>query len=133
MRTNSKAYHEAMKAHILGGIYDFTGPDDEASRARHIWARFHSEYNYADNIKRTPNTQARVAEWLAGLPLNIAYANGDILEWIEQTTGQTLSERRADAAISGWFSHVAFHLMRAWEAHGINPHKPDPQGAAAFH
>jgi hypothetical protein len=50
---------------------------------------FDSTYNYPDNRRRYPATQARVAEWLAGLPLNIAYLNGDILDLAEAWHGET--------------------------------------------
>lgn len=132
MRTNSNAYRDKIRPYILGAVYDYTGPDTDADRARHIWARFLSEYNYPDNRRRTPNLQARVAEWLSGLPLNIAYTNADILALAEEWHGETVEGDRADRIVENWFSHAAFHLLKAWEAAGIDPHRPELQGARVW-
>lgn len=128
MRTNSKAYRAKVRAHILHSIYDYGGADDDASRARHIWARFMSEFNYPDNQERFPNTQDRVADWLAGLPLNIAYSNADILALAESWHGESFDGARADRIIESWFKHLAFHLLGIWQDAGINPHRADAQG-----
>jgi hypothetical protein len=129
MRTNTKKYRALIRAHILAGVYDYAGPDDDVSRARHIWAMFDRTYNYPENRQRTPNTQERVAEWLAGLPLNIAYSNGDIWQLAEEWHGESISESRAEKIITGWFNHAAFHLLGLWQRAGIDPHMPGPQGA----
>ena len=132
MRTNSNAYRALIRAHILAGIYDYTGPDDDTARARHIWAKFCSEYNHAAERKRTPNIQHRVAEYLAGLPLNIAYSNYDIVQLYQAWHGETLSDKKADSIVANWFNHCAFHLLRIWQDAGINPHIPEVQGAIIY-
>ena len=131
MKTNTDAYRDLIRAHILAGVYDYCGPKNDAVKACHIWAMFDSTYNYPENRKRTPNTQARVAEWLAGLPLNIAYANYDIRRLYEAWHGETLTDEKAEKIIANWFNHVAFHLLGLWQWAGIDPHKPGAQGAVA--
>lgn len=133
MKTNSNAYKALIRAYILNSVYDYAGPETVQDKARHIWAMFDTTYNYPDNRRRIPNTQARVAEWLSGLPLNIAYANGDILELAELWHGEPFDDEKAEKIVSGWFNHVAFHLMGLWERAGINPHKPGAQGAVAHY
>jgi hypothetical protein len=131
MNTNSKVFRAHVKAHILQGVYDYAGEDSDTARACHIWAMFNSAYNYPDNVKRIPNTQARVAEWLAGLPLNIAFADCDILELSESWHGAAHDEKTAERVVANWFNLLAMHLLRIWSNAGINPHVPGPQGCAA--
>ncbi len=117
MRTNSKEYRALIRSHILEGLYDFEG-DDEA-RARRIFENFTQEYDYPYNRKRTPNHQARIAEWLSGLPLNIAYSNFDICQLYETWHGEKLTDRKAARIIENWFNHCAFHLLKLWEDQGL--------------
>lgn len=133
MKTNSNAYKALIRAYILNSVYDYAGPETVQDKARHIWAMFDSTYNYPENRRRTPQTQARVAEWLAGLPLNIAFTNGDILDLAEAWHGETFEGARADRIVANWFNHVAFHLLGLWEFAGIDPHKPGAQGAVAHY
>jgi hypothetical protein len=130
-RTNSKQFRQLVQAHILAGVYDFEG--DDTAKARHIWARFNSEFNYSENRQRTPQTQARVADWLSGLPLHIACANWEILELTEAWRGEPLrAERAKDSALENWFNLLAFNLLDLWTRAGIDPHKPEAQGCTAW-
>lgn len=133
MKTNTNAYKALIRAYILNSVYDYAGPETVQDKARHIWAMFDSTYNYPENRRRYPATQARVAEWLAGLPLNIAYLNSDILDLAETWHGDTFEGARADRIVSNWFNHVAFHLIGLWKFAGIDPHKPGAQGAVAHY
>lgn len=124
MKTNTNAYKALIRAHILESIYDYEGEDSERAKAEWIFNKFAREYDYPDNRKRTPNDQARVAEWLAGLPLNIAYSNYDIIKLYEAWHGETIGDdkagdAKADRIIANWFNHVAFHLIKLWEDHGL--------------
>jgi hypothetical protein len=130
MPNNSTAFRDLVEAHILAGVYDFEG--DDAAKARHIWARFDSEYNYPENRQRTPNTQARVAEWLSGLPLQIAFADWEIIELSEKWQGKTLTEAQKDRALANWFGLLAFNLLAIWKENGIDPHQPGAQGCIAW-
>jgi len=130
MQKHTQKLSDHIQTHILAGVYDFDG--DDTARARHIWARFNSEYNHPENRQRLPNTQARVAEWLSGLPLHIAFANYEILELWESWTGDTLTEAQGDLVIKLWFGRLAFNLLNLWRAHGINPHTADAQGCIAW-
>ena len=122
MKTNSKAFRSQVQAHILAGLYDYDGPETEAARARRIWDKFQSEYNYPENKRRIRNTQERVAEWLAGLPLNIEYTNGGIIALSESWHGEKHSDKTAERVIENWFSLLAFNCLALWERNGINPH-----------
>ena len=121
MKTNNKAFQAHVRAHILDALYDYTGPNDDESRARRIRDKFESEYDRPDNRRRTPNHQARVAEWLSGLPLNIAYANCDILALSESWHGESHSEKQAERIVSNWFNLLAFNLILIWREYGIEP------------
>lgn len=131
MKTNTNAYKALIRAYLLDSICDYAGPETVEAKARHIWAMFDSQGNHEYERRRTPNTQARVAGWLAGLPLNIAYGNGDIVDLAELWHGETFDDVQAERIVSNWFNHVAFHLMGLWERAGIDPHTPGAQGAVA--
>ena len=130
MPNNSKQFRDQVKAHILAGVYDFDG--DDTAKARHIWARFVSEYYYPENRQRTPQVQALVAEWLSGLPLQIAFVNWEIVELSEKWQGDKLSEKQADRTIANWFNLLAFNLLDLWRKAGIDWTKPDAQGCIAW-
>ena len=120
MKTNSKAFRSNVQSHILNAIYDYDGPGD--GRAAYIWNKFQAEYNYPDNRRRIPNTQERVAEWLSGLPLNVAYTYSDIIALSESWHGEKHSEKQADRVCENWFNLMAFNLLAIWAAAGIDPH-----------
>lgn len=120
-RTNTKEFHGLVMSHLIAGAYDCEDMT-ESDVIAHTFNRFQSEYNYAQNRIRIPNTQARVAEWLSGLALSVAYTYHDIIVLSEQWHGCTLSEKERDRACKQWFSMLAMHLMRAWRKQGLHPY-----------
>lgn len=130
--TNTKAFRATVHAYLAQSILDYTGEDTESARAAYIWQRFDSEYNYSDNVRRYPSLQERVAQWLQGLPLNIAYTYCDIIALAEQWHECKLTEKQADAVIERYFSFMAFRLIQLWEKHGIDVHKASDYHANRF-
>ncbi|UUV43263.1 hypothetical protein RCCWILLIS_91 [Rhodobacter phage RcCWillis] len=120
LKTNSNAYKAKVYAYLCESIYDFEGT--EAECAAHIWERFNSEYNYPDNRKRIPNLQERVADWLAGIPLNIAVYSADIMQLAESWAETRYTDKQAERIIDNWFNFMAFQILKFWEKHGINPY-----------
>ena len=118
---NSNAARAVIFRYILDSVRDdeCEGMND-SDKACYLWARFESEYNYANNRKRIPNLQARVAEWLSGLAIGIEYANAGIVALAEQWQGRTLTDKQAERVIDNYFSFVAFKVMQLCKAHGIN-------------
>jgi len=121
INSHSKAARAVIFRYILDSVRDMEceGMND-SDKAAYLWARFESEYNYADNRKRIPNLQARVAEWLSGLAIGIAYTNADIVTLAEQWQGCKLSDKQAARVIDNYFSFMAFKFMQLCKAHGVN-------------
>lgn len=121
-RTNSREFRAMVFAYLADAAYSFddTGlPDTQSNRARHMWERFDSEYNYSQNRIRIPSLQLRVAEWLSGLAINIEYTYCDIIARAEQWHETKLTDKQADAIIDQWFKFLAMSLIQMWNKHGV--------------
>lgn len=117
--TNTKQFKATVFAYLCDSLYDFEG--NEAERVARILEKFESEYNYPESRKRTPNLQARVAEWLSGLPLNIDYSYPDIKATAESWHECQLTEKQIDRVRENWFNFLAFKTLQMWQAHGLRP------------
>ena len=118
--TNTSAFRAIVYRYLLDSIYSEDCPaTDDKSRAEYIFYRFQMEYNYPDNIRRIPNTQARVAEWLSGLALNIEYTYCDIIKRTEIWHECKLTDKEADTVIEQWFTFLAMKLIQLWRVHGL--------------
>lgn len=118
---NSKAARETIFRYILDSAQDCEAENmNDTEKAAYLWARFESEYNYANNRKRIPNLQARVAEWLSGLAIGIEYRNAGIVALAEQWQGRKLTDKQADRVIDNYFNFMAFKVMQLCKAHGVN-------------
>ena len=118
---NSKAARAVIFRYILDSVRDTEceGMND-SDKAAYLWARFESEYNYPDNRKRIPNLQSRVAEWLSGLAIGIAYTNADIVALAEEWQDCKLTDKQSERVINNYFSSMAFKVMQLCKAHGVN-------------
>lgn len=115
---NSKAARAVIFRYILDSVQDCEAENmNDAEKTAYLWARFESEYNYANNRKRIPNLQARVAEWLSGLAIGIAYTNTDIVALAEEWQDCKLSDKQAQRVIDNYFSFMAFKVMQLCKAH----------------
>ena len=122
--TNTNAYKATVFAYLAASTYDFdeTGkPDTEENRAQHIRDRFEGEFNHDYNKRAFPNNQARVADWLAGLPLSIDYTNHQIIQTVQDWHGCTLTDKQCETVVSNWWSHLAFKLIQLFAKHDIAP------------
>ena len=117
LRTNTKKYQENFKNYILSVIDSGDLPKDiktDKEKVNFIFERFNSEYNYANNIRRTPNFQLRFAEWLQGLAINLPYNYNDIIELAKklQETDKLKNENRI---INNYWSFMAFQIIKLKE------------------
>ena len=116
--SNSKAVRDTIFRYILDSVRDEECENmNDTEKAAYLWARFESEYNYPNNRKRIPNLQARVAEWLSGQAIGIAFANADIVALAEKWQGHKLSDKQAERVIENYFSYMAFKVMQLCRAH----------------
>lgn len=121
MSMNSKESRNMIFRYILDSVRDCEAENmNDTEKAAYLWARFESEHNYADNRKRVPNLQARVAEWLSGLAIGIAYTNADIVSLAEEWQDCKLSDKQAERVIDNYFSFMAFKVMQLCKAHSVN-------------
>lgn len=92
----------------------------ELVRAAHH--AFTTEYDYPENRRRYPNRQQRIAEWLVGLPVNIAYMNHDILTLAVAWGSIPLNftDRQADKIVDNWFNFCAAKLDQLFRASGTS-------------
>lgn len=100
-RTNTNEFHALVRSHLIAGAYDCEGMT-ESDIIAHTFKRFESEYNYTQNRQRIPNLQARVAEWLSGLALSVAYNYCDIIALAEQWHETTLHDKDRNRARYHW-------------------------------
>ena len=121
LNSNTKAFRNKVYEYLIDSVYDCDNMS-KAEKVKHIWNRFDSEFNYSQNKIRFPNTQERIADWLAGLPLNIDYKYCDIIARSEQWHESTLTEKESDIVCANWFNFLSMKLLQLWESYEINPH-----------
>ena len=114
LRTNTKKYQENFKNYFLEVIKSQDLPEDiktDKEKVNFIFERFNSEYNHANNIRRTPNFQMRFAEWLQGLAINLPYNYNDIIELAKKLleTDQLKNENRI---IKNYWSFMAYQIIK---------------------
>lgn len=116
LNTKSAAYQNKLKAYILDSIQnDSKTLKTEREKLEYFNECFKSEFCCPQNLKRYPNHQERVKEYLMGPPscINIAFTNYNILEIAKELHGvDTLTEHEEDAILERYFSHMAFHIVK---------------------
>ena len=121
--TNTKAFKAQVWQYILESDDSAPSNTSDYDKALHIWERFRSEHNYDNNKRRLPNLQERVADWLSGVALNIAYTNYDIIKLSEKWHDCQLSEKQVEMVLNNWWKFMAFKLIQLVEYHGIDTTK----------
>jgi len=90
---------------------------------KYLFNRFESEYNHSYNIKRYPNDQIRLAEWLKGLPsvINLPYLYKDIInlygEFYNMDNFTYLQKCRI---IKNYYNFIAYHLIKLYAKNNNN-------------
>lgn len=87
-----------------------------------FWQSFSEEFNNAFNKKRWPNLQARVGQWLRGLPIGIDFADDDIIKVAKRlgSVDENASKRKLDAVVNTWFEFFAGKVIELSEKNNIN-------------
>ncbi len=121
LRTNSAQYIANFSA-MLNDAIDIDGDESAALAAKlaHVAARFSSEYDCPRNRQLYPNNQELVAQWLAGLPIGIAYSYTDIIKQAAKLHGvHSFPAKMADKITGQWFRHCALMLIRIAAKNGV--------------
>ena len=114
LRTNTKKYQENFKTYFLEVIKSEDLPEDiktDKEKVNFIFDRFNSEYNHANNIRRTPNFQLRFAEWLQGLAINLPYNYNDIIELAKKLL-ETDQLKNENKIIQNYWIFMALQIMK---------------------
>ena len=119
-RLNSKHVTTIADQYILDCI-DTDEPMTDVEKLQYLADYFIESACYPYNLKRIPNHQARLADWLMGLPIGIDFEHYRIIqlakEW--QTIPQDASEKLEDKVIANWFNFMAFRILKLWEKYNI--------------
>ena len=121
LRTNSAQYIANFSA-MLNDAIDIDGDESEtlAAKLAHVGVRFSSEYDCPRNRQLYPNNQERVTQWIAGLPIGIAYSYADILAQAAKLHGvRDFPAKMADKITAHWLSHCAMMLIRIAAKNGV--------------
>lgn len=120
-RLNSKHVTQLADQYILDCI-DTEEPLTDLEKLEYIADYFVESACYPFNLRRIPNTQKRLADWLIGLPINIDYENYRIIEIAKewQTIPLDASEKLEDKVIENWWNFIAFRILKLWEKYNIN-------------
>lgn len=82
---------------------------------KYLFNRFENEYNHSYNIKRYPNDQTRLAEWLKGLPsvINLPYIYNFIIElYGEFYNMDRFTPEQQKRLIKNYYNFIAYHLIK---------------------
>ena len=110
-----------MYEYLLDSAYDMDELND-SEKAQAMYDKFVNEYCHPQNMKRYPNTQDRLREYLQGLPFNIAYADYQIArdtEALHELPAESLSDKQEAQIVENWFNFCAFKFLQMWEHYNV--------------
>lgn len=119
MRTNSKQYLQNFAKYFADCCDTYPDYAPLREELERIAKRFKEEYGYENAVRRNPNTQNRLAEWLSGLSLNLDYYNGDILTAASILHECPIPEHKHEKILENWFPHCATMILRLAKAHDV--------------
>ena len=116
--------------YILDGIDESSSATDQGKTFANDFERiafflgtFDSEYNNAYNKRICPNLQARIAEYLRGIPscLSCAFTYYDIIgQGIAWGILSGRDDKKADKFCENWFNVLAFRVLQIADKVGYN-------------
>ena len=112
LRTNTKIYRERIKGYIISCIDSEDVHLSESDKIPYLMQRFRDEFEHPYNLKRYPNRQQRLAEYLMGLPFNFDFQHYKILEVAQELHGCELTDKQEDTILNNWWNHLAYHILR---------------------
>lgn len=117
--SKSTELSKAAKKYLIDSIaWDECDDMTAAEKIAFCKSEFERVANYPYNIKRFPNEQNRLADWLAGLPISIAYTNYDILQLAVAwgSIPADYSEKQAEKILENYFNFMAAKLLQLFNA-----------------
>lgn len=91
----------------------------------YFFSAFQEEFNNPYERRRTPNLQARIADYLRGLPsvCTVAFSDWDIIQTLISwgvIREKDASSARAGRMVSNWFNVCALRIMQIANKTGVN-------------
>jgi hypothetical protein len=119
LRTNSTKYLRNWERY-LEGVLDEEEGATLADKLHNVADRFRRTANYPHNLRKFPHTQARLADWLVGLPLGFPFYFSEVMRDAAMLhDAQPIPGNKQDAIFAQWFSHCALMLIRVAKLKGV--------------
>lgn len=114
LRTNTKQHNANVRQFIISNIAEDINGRSESAQIDWIAEDLDRQVNYEYNLKRLPNFQDRIADYLQGLPYSFVACYND--EMIEQAClfmeVETLDEKLGQKIIANYYNFMAFQLIK---------------------
>jgi O6-methylguanine-DNA--protein-cysteine methyltransferase len=127
LKTHSKQYLANWTAY-LDECLDVEQTEGKPLTAKLAFAvsDFRRVANHPYGLRKFPNTQDRLADYLAGLPFGFAFSYNDILKAASKLHGSAIPANKADTVCEQWFDHCAMMLITIAKKHGLSFHGVTP-------
>ncbi len=126
LNTNSNIYKAAIKQHIIDCTIEYciesTGNEKPTDKEvlEYVFSEFNRVANHKHNLRRIPNTQNRLADYLQGLPFHFPWHSDGMIEAAEEAHNCKLTEKQGVTVVKNYYNHIAFHIIRAGEKEGVD-------------
>ena len=118
LRTNTKKYLSNIQTYLIDAI-DSDGyenqPTTDKEKINFLMDCYNSQFNHAYNVKRYPNNQIRLENWLSGLPsvLNIPFYPSEIIKLAKDLQEvETYDKKTEDRICENYFNFIALHILK---------------------
>jgi hypothetical protein len=116
LKTNSNKFKLNFKNEILADINEDVDHLSDIEKLHYLAETIERQINYEYNVKRCPNTQERLANYLSGLAFNFCEGYPDqIIKQAERLVEGKFPEKKHNQIIENYFMFMALHLMRLIE------------------
>tara|TARA_R100001163_G_C4912260_1_gene96090 strand:- start:74 stop:478 length:405 start_codon:yes stop_codon:yes gene_type:complete len=113
LKTNSKKFKLNFRNEILANINDDVENLSDIDKLKYLAETIEKQINYAYNLKRYPNTQQRLANYLSGLAFGFCEGySHKMIEQAERLIEGKFPENKKDKIIENYYSFIALHLMK---------------------
>ena len=82
------------------------------SKIDYLFEEFERVANHPYNLKKFPNEQDRMADYLMGLPFCFEFENYKILQLAEKLHECKLTEKQEDIILKNYWNHLAFKILQ---------------------
>ena len=117
--SKSSELDQVVKSYLMECIVDeMEPPMNNLEVINHCQERFHSECGW--NVQRIGRVKA-VEEWLRGLPTNIAYWNGEILELAVKwgSLPENATEKQEEKITENYWHFMAIKLCQLFDGYRV--------------